>query len=158
MMRDELIVSAKKLKAPPELALAEFSQKRETLSAKVNAAMSAREDLEKLVGNDGRKMSEDNNRNFPLFMESLFHDYQPEVLVNTVLWVFRTYRSHGFSTIYWPANLDSWMEALKRELNPKTFSAISPFYAWLIVNIPIFTLLTDELLSEPVVLDNKSCS
>jgi hypothetical protein len=24
-------------------------------------------------------MSKDNNRNFPLFMESLFHDYNPEV-------------------------------------------------------------------------------
>jgi len=32
-------------------------------------------------------MSEDINRNFPLFMESLFQEHHPEVLVDTVLWV-----------------------------------------------------------------------
>jgi hypothetical protein len=42
-------------------------------------------------------------------MVSLFGDYHPEVLVETVLWVFRAYRSHGFKLTYWPAQLDMWV-------------------------------------------------
>lgn len=106
--------------------------------------MAQRSDLEKLVGPDGRSMSEDNNRNFPLFMESLFQAFEPEVLVDTVLWVFRTYRAHGFRPIYWPANLDTWVETLRQELPADAFAALFPFYRWLITHIPAFTALTDE--------------
>lgn len=143
MTKDKLMASAKLLTPPPAAAVAEFSEKREALSAMVNRAMNEREDLLKLVGADGVRMSEDNNRNFPLFMESLFLEYHPEVLVDTALWVFRSYRSHGFAPIYWPANLDTWVEILRRELSPQSFTAIFDFYRWLIINIPIFTALTD---------------
>ena len=143
MNKDKLMASAKLLQQPPAAVVAEFSKKREALSAMVNRAMNERNDLLKLVGADGVRMSEDNNRNFPLFMESLFLEYHPEILVDTVLWVFRSYRSHGFAPIYWPANLDTWVEVLRRELSPKAFAAIFDFYRWLIVNIPIFTTLTD---------------
>jgi hypothetical protein len=37
------------------------------------------------VGPDGKRMTEDNNRNFSLFMESLMMHYQTEVFVDTVL-------------------------------------------------------------------------
>jgi hypothetical protein len=89
-------------------------------------------------------MALDNNTNFARFMESMFFDYNHEVFVDTVLWVFRAYRSHGFKTTYWPANLNTWVELLRAELSPKTFEAIYPFYNWLIVNIPIFVKLTEN--------------
>jgi len=92
-------------------------------------------------------MAEDNNRNFPRFMTSLFLDYKPEVIVETVLWVFRAYRSHGFQTTYWAANLNIWVELLKKELTPEAFKEIYPFYNWLIVNIPVFVSITDTDLS-----------
>jgi len=113
--------------------------------------MHDRADLEKLVGTDGRAMSEDNNRNFSLFMESLFQQFQPEVFVDTALWVFRAYRSHGFQVIYWPANLDTWMETLHQELSPPSFADIAPFYRWLITNIPAFTELTEAQSTAPSV-------
>ena len=74
--------------------------------------------------NGNRLMTEDNNRNFSRFMESVFNHYQAEVLVETVLWVFRAYRSHGFQTTYWPANLNTWIEILKKEMSEKAFEAI----------------------------------
>ncbi len=143
MTKDSLMASAKLLTQPPAAIAGEFSEKREAMAAMVNRAMNERDDLLKLVGADGVRMSEDNNRNFPLFMESLFLAYNPEVLVDTALWVFRSYRSHGFAPIYWPANLDTWVEVLRRELSPQAFAAIFDFYRWLIINIPIFTTLTD---------------
>jgi hypothetical protein len=36
---------------------------------------------------------------------------------------------------------------LKDELSPQGFEAVSPFYEWLIVNIPVFTQLSDEALA-----------
>lgn len=143
MTRDDLVLSTKRLRAPTAEAMEEFAAKREQLAAEVNRKMAERPDLEKLVGRDGKRMSEDNNRNFSLFMESLFLGFQGDVLVDTALWAFRTYRSHGFQPIYWPANLSTWLQVLKEKLSPKTFEEVSPFYEWLVVHVPVFTKLTD---------------
>jgi hypothetical protein len=126
----------------------EFSRKRDELAAMGNQTLTDLSDLEKLVGEGNRQMAEDNNRNFARFMESMFSDYNAEVLVDTVLWVFSAYRSHGFQTTYWAANLNVWMDMLKQELSTEAFDALYPYYNWLIVNIPIFVKLTDEAISE----------
>ena len=88
-------------------------------------------------------------------MDSMFVEYDPATLVETVLWVFRAYRSHGFLTTYWAANLDTWLKMLEKELSDESFTAIAPFYTWLIVNIPIFVKLTDESLSEKIPCGTK---
>jgi hypothetical protein len=88
-------------------------------------------------------------------MVSLFADFNPTVLVETVLWVFRAYRSHGFQTTYWAANINIWLDMLREELSDETFAAIAPFYNWIIVNIPVFVKLTDEAIAESVKTDES---
>jgi hypothetical protein len=144
MKREALLATAKELKQPPPKAAQEFSQKRDQLASMGNQVMGERPDLERLVGHGNQLMAENNNRNFARFMESLFHHYQHMVLVETVLWVFRTYRAHGFTLAYWPANLDSWVNILENELSAESFNTIYPFYNWLITNIPAFSKLTDS--------------
>jgi hypothetical protein len=143
MNRETLLASARQLKQPPPEAAAEFARKREQLVSMGSELMSQRPDLERLVGQGNQLMAENNNGNFARFMDSLFYHYQPEVLVETVLWVFKTYRAHGFTTAYWPANLDTWVSILEKELSSETSDAIYPFYHWLITNIPVFAKLTD---------------
>jgi len=92
-------------------------------------------------------MSADNNGNFSLFMEYLMGHFQAEVRVDTALWFFRAYRAHGFQTVYWPANLNVWMETLKQTIPPEAFRETSPFYAWLISHIPDFVNLTDDMVN-----------
>ncbi len=135
-MKAQLLETASALEAPPAPAVEEFNKKHEQLAAMGNLIMNQRPDLEKLVGEGNWSMAEDNNRNFARFMASLFIEYNPEIFLNTVLWVFRAYRSHGFQTLYWAANLNIWMHILKKELTPESFTALFPFYNWLIVNIP----------------------
>jgi hypothetical protein len=147
-MKKKLLETASMLTQPQESAVQEFSRKRDELAAMGNQTMADRPDLEKLVGEGNRQMAEDNNRNFARFMESMFLDYDAEVLVDTVLWVFRAYRSHGFQTTYWAANLNVWVDMLRQELSKEAFDALYPYYNWLIVNIPIFVKLTDEAISE----------
>ena len=143
-MKEQLLKTAATLVQPPESATAEFARKREELAARGNQTMAAREDLEKLVGKGNRQMAEDNNRNFARFMESMFTAYEPEVLVNTVLWVFRAYQAHGFHTTYWAANLNVWVDMLKNDLSGEASEAVYPFYNWIIVNIPTFVRLTES--------------
>jgi hypothetical protein len=147
-MHEQLLESANRLVQPEVACADEFSGKRDQLAALGNQIMGRRPDLEMLVGHGNAGMAEDNNRNFARFMESLFTGYDPAVLVETVLWVFRTYRSHGFQTAYWDANLNIWVGMLKDELSHKTFEAVYPFYHWLMVNVPLFSKLTDRQESE----------
>jgi hypothetical protein len=79
-------------------------------------------------------------------MDSIFMIYSPAVLVDTVLWVFRAYRSHGFQLTYWPAQLDTWVEIFRQDLTEQTFSEIYPFYNWMIVNQPAFVALSDNFV------------
>jgi hypothetical protein len=145
-MKDALLATARTLVPPPETATREFEHKWEQVAAAGTRLLMERPDLEKLVGKGNEKMAEDNNRNFPRFMLSLFSNYHPAVFVETVLWVFRAYRSHGFHTTYWAANLNIWTDLLQNELSADAWKQIYPFYNWLIVNIPVFTTVTDTEL------------
>ena len=154
-MKEKLIETASRLKQPPPLAVDEFTQQHEVLALLGNQVIAQRADFEKLVGPGNHAMAEDNNRNFARFMVSLFSEYSPMVFVETVLWVFRAYRSHGFQTVYWAANINIWLDILREKLSDETFAAISPFYTWLSVNIPVFVKLTDKGLAESVTMDDN---
>ena len=142
MTRDDLIVTAERLSQPSPDAAAEYMGKRDLLAAELNRMMVARPDVERLVGQGNIPMMEDNHRNHARFMAALFMNYRGEVLVDTVLWVFRAYRSHNFNLIYWPAQLDTWVELLRAHLSPSAFDEIYPFYEWMILNQPTFAALT----------------
>jgi hypothetical protein len=109
--------------------------------------MLARPDLEELIGPGNAAMMQDNHHNHSRFVESILRHPNPEVLVDTVLWVYRAYRSHGFRLTYWPAQLNAWVEVIKRELSEETFRAIYPLYNWFIVNQAAFVKLTDAEVS-----------
>lgn len=144
MTKDQLMESAKKLQQPPNKIAEEYAQKRDLLVAVVNRIMSNREDLNELIGKQNHTMMEDNHNNHARFMDSIFHSYDPQTLVETVLWVFRAYRSHGFHQTYWSAQLNAWLQAIHKELSEEAFLQIETFYNWLIVNIPAFIKLSEE--------------
>ncbi|MCX7019991.1 MAG: hypothetical protein WCK47_14645 [bacterium] len=146
MTKDQQFASARKLQQPTAAAATAFEAGQEAMAAELNRRMLARPDLDRLIGSDNRAMMENNSRNFMRFMASLLQGYEPTVLVETALWVFRAYRSHGFHTSYWPANLDTAVQIIKEELTPDVFGEVYPFFDWLIVNIPAFVLLSDEAL------------
>ena len=145
MKKEELIESAGMLKQPSAQAADEYNQKSDQLAAQMNLMMGRRPDVEYMTGGNSPMMA-DNHRNHARFMASLFIMYSPTVLVDTVLWVFRAYRSHGFQLTYWPAQLDTWVEILRQDLSAGTFEDVYPFYNWMIVNQPAFASLSDSLV------------
>jgi hypothetical protein len=148
MKKEDLLQSAKKLKQPSIEAIAEFASKADAMTSKLNDSLSQRDDLVQLIGKGNEDMMQDNHRNHVRFMISLFKDYNPEVFTETVLWVFRAYRSHGFKLTYWPAQLDNWVDVFRNELSQESFDQIYPFYDWMIINNPLFASISDQAISE----------
>jgi hypothetical protein len=124
----------------------EFQKKSEELIQKMNTYMLQRPDLDKLVGEKNVIMMKDNHANHVRFIASMLKNHNADVLLETVLWVFRAYRSHGFATNYWAAQLNGWMAILNENLSPDSYYEVLPYYEWMQINIPMFVLLSDEKL------------
>ena len=77
-----------------------------------------------------------------------FRGFEPAVLAETALWVFRAYRSHGFQIGYWPANLDTAVQLLREQLPAESFASVYPAFEWLIVHNPAFVELSDAALAQ----------
>ncbi len=148
MEKKDLLNTASQLKQPSQKAVDEYSRKADAMAGTLNERLSSRKDITQLIGEGNLDMMYENHRNHLRFMISLFKDYNPLVLTETVLWVFRAYRSHGFNLTYWPAQLDNWVQILKDELSKDCFDEVYPFYHWMIVNNPAFAILSDETLPE----------
>ncbi|GAA6172775.1 hypothetical protein NBRC116592_24450 [Colwellia sp. KU-HH00111] len=144
MNKEQLVASALNLvKVSPE-TIVEYSAKRATITAGLNKNLEQREDLDDLVGAGNQDMMRDNHSNHSRFVEAMLNEYNPEVLVDTVLWVFRAYRSHGFQLTYWSAQLNGWLTLLEQELTKQSYLEIEPLYRWFIINQSSFVELTDE--------------
>jgi len=148
MKKEELISSASVLMQPGSKSLEEFTRKADILIAELNKRFENREDIQQLIGSENINMMLDNHRNQFRFMISLFHGYEPKVFVETISWVFRTYRRHGFNFTYWPAIFNTLSDILKNNLSADCFNEVYPFYNWMIVNIPAFVSLTGQAESD----------
>lgn len=146
MQREELIQSASMLNQVGEKSALEYSSKRDHLVDLLNKKMESRADLLDLVGVGNVEMMKDNHANHARFLESIFIQQDPVVLVDTILWVFRAYRSRNFSSTYWAAQLNAWIELYKKELSPVCFLEVYPYYSWMQINIPTFNMLAEEHL------------
>lgn len=147
MNKEHLIRTAKELSQPTTQSTDEFISKSEKLAAEMNRIMVARKDVIQMVGEDNIQMMEDNHRNHVRFLCSVFSNYDPEILVETVLWVYRAYRNHGFNLAYWPAQLDQWTELFKIHLSKDSYKEIYPFYNWMIINQPVFVAESDKIIA-----------
>jgi hypothetical protein len=144
-----LLQTAGQLTQVQEKTASEYSRKMDQLVAQMNAKILVRKDIKELVGENNLDMMKDNHANHARFMNSMFMHYNPEVIVETVLWVFRAYRSHGFTTNYWAAQLNIWIELMKNELSKEAYAEIFPYYQWMQINIPLFVKLSDDKLTAP---------
>lgn len=143
MNRDLLDKTAERLAQPSKESAEEFGKMKEMIADMVISKLRERSDLDMLIGENNTEMMKDNAHNMGRFMESVFISYNPDTLIETVLWVFRAYRSHGFHLTFWSAHLNAWIEVIKEKVSQSTIRDILPFFNWLQVNIPVFANLTE---------------
>lgn len=139
-----LFSTVKQLNQVSVAAAREYSEKSVHLVELMNTTMQNRPDIEDLTGKNNLAMMRDNHANHARFIGSILINYNQEVLIDTILWVFRAYRSKGFSVNYWSAQLNAWITILKTELSETSFKEIYPYYEWIQVSIPQFVKLTDD--------------
>lgn len=146
MEKNYLLESLASIQQVSEATFLEYQNKSDRLQHRMNTLMMERADLVKLIGKNNISMMKDNHANHVLFIASILKNYNKEVLLDTVLWVFRAYRSHGFPSSYWAAQLNGWMVILKEELSEANYTEIFPYYEWMLVNIALFVKYSDEKL------------
>ncbi|WP_157482579.1 hypothetical protein [Geofilum rubicundum] len=144
MDRNLLLESANRLAHTSTQSADEYYRKSDQLIALMNTTMLKRPDVENLVGQNNIDMMQDNHANHVRFIASILKYPNPEVLVETVLWVFQAYRSHGFTTNYWAAQLNTWMDVLKQVLTDESYKEVYPYYEWMQTNIPLFVKISGE--------------
>ncbi len=131
MNREALVSSAARLTPPSVEAVQEYAAHVPVLAALLDDAMLAHPNLEQLVGSGNMAMMQNNHRNHFRYMASVMAVYDPASFAETVVWVVRTYRAHGFSLAYWPVMLEQALQAMQRTLRPATAAQVAPFYEWL---------------------------
>ena len=145
MDKNYLLETAKQLKSASPQAVKEYRMKGNELVHKINAIMSNRSDIDKLIGTDNLDMMIDNHTNHVRFIASILEKYNAEVMTDTVLWTFNTYQNHGFTGSYWAAQLNNWIEIIKEVLSPETYEEVFPFYKWMQINIPVLIKVSKEI-------------
>lgn len=142
MNYENLIMSAKNIPPAGQKAISEYYSKSELMVAALNMHMVSRDDLYELIGKNNLTMMKNNHDNQILFIHSILRNPNPEVLVDTLLWVFRTYLSHGFSVKYWIVQVNAWKNLLNDHLSEETYRQIIPLYTWIQENIPLIEKLS----------------
>lgn len=143
MDKDQLINSANSLPKVDQQAIDEYIQKADLLIDSVNQEMLGYTNLTEIIGKDNIDMMKNNHRNHLDFISSIMNNFNSNVMVETILWVFKTYKNHGFHPDYWKMQLTAWINALQKHLNPGSHQEIIPIYNWLRSNIESFSLLSD---------------
>ena len=151
-----LVKSAGQIAKVSEDSIKEFIDKMDLLAWKMNAFLVEREDILELIGEkEDIAMIKDNYKNHIQFMASILQTPNPETLVDTVLWVFRTYIGKGYSSNYFSCQIDTWRMNLKENVSKKAFSEIFSIYDWFNVNIPYFVIAAAESLEKSKLTDNN---
>lgn len=144
----ELVQSAQMLQRAEEPAVKEYHLHFDFLVAAINKYMLTRSDLNELIGKNNISMMKNNHFNHVMFIHSILKYPNAEVLVDTIIWVFRTYRSHGFSTKYWHVQLEGWMNILPTQISHATYEQILPLYKWMLAHIESFRTLSENSSEE----------
>lgn len=149
MDKKYLINTCNQLSKVSEKSANEYSKKADKLISEMNFEILKRADIVSLVGEENIDMMHDNHANHIRFISSILKNFNETVFVETIIWVFRAYRSRGFSTNYWAAQLNTWVHILKKQLSSNAYKEIVPYYEWMQINIPTFVKLSDENLETP---------
>ncbi len=137
----ELIESARTLGPFSEDDALAYQRYAPRLVALVNERMTEREDIHDLLGVASLELMRDNHANHARFIGSILKVFQAEVLVETIIWVLRTYKSRGISSAYWAAQLNTWHIVISETLKEAEVANVLELYAWIQVHLPVFDKL-----------------
>lgn len=137
MDKAQLKKQAGHLKKPSLHSYNDYVDQTQMMINAVSRELKADPDFTDKIG-DNEELMETNLSNHAQFMSSLFLNYDANVFVETILWVYRTYMSRGVKDVYWLDSYRIWLEVIKKQLPAESFQEISPFYQFMLQNHPHF--------------------
>ncbi len=141
MDNQNLIEQAEQIQAISSETAEKFYNSSPKMIVDLNIKMLVRPDLERLIGKDNKDMMVQNHQNQFRFMQSVMTMYKANVFVETLTWVFHTYRSHGFTEAYWPAMLNTLFGVMEAHLDEAAYKEVYPFYHFILINQPAINQL-----------------
>ena len=118
----------------PYEAAVEYERSQDMLVTEVNRQLSARGDINKLIGSNSLEVMENNHSNHAKFMVNIFKFQQSHLLLQTLPWVYRSYRARGFSYDYFTVVLEAWLSAVEKYMEPHLAEPLAKVYRWLLDN------------------------
>ncbi len=141
---EDLIKSAGQLNRISEETVNAYSEKQKKIIDRTNDLMLNHKKIHLLTGENDESKMIINHTNHVRFMESIMRNFDSEVFINTILWVYRTYSKHGFDPKYWQIAFEKYDEAVKGILEEEAYAEISEYYSWLRKNHRDFVALSCE--------------
>lgn len=112
------MIKAKKVFDYPASSITSYANKGSFLLDTVNERMKKEPNIISLLGNNPISLMENNHLNHYKFILNIIEYRQLELLINTLPWVYHTYAQKGVSYDYFPVELNAWIDAIKKHINP----------------------------------------
>ena len=128
---EEFIDSSRNLPQLPRETATNYRQASDLMTRLVNEKLTRRTDLATLIGTTDPTVMLQNHEHHVAFMANVFLLNRYPLLARTMIWVYRTYLAHGFSLLYWPAQLEAWVEAVETYLPENEQGQITQVYQWM---------------------------
>ena len=123
----------------PQVSLAaalEYQNQMEPMRWQVDTALSERPDIMSLIGRSPLEMMKANHRYHVQFMATVFRLNAYNLLPRIMVWVYRSYHSHGFSYDYFPVELAAWKKAVSAQLGLEAAAEVNRIYQWMLDRHP----------------------
>jgi MerR family transcriptional regulator, light-induced transcriptional regulator len=146
-MLSKIILEAKNLPKIPAPSSLAYHNQRDALTDYVNANMTKKNDIDRLIGSNQLEMMYDNHRNHVNFMDNVFFLNNFELLARIIPWVYRAYSGHGFSFDYFPIVLGAWQEAISTLIDPALQPPLKQIYSWMIQNHTVMISVAGDVSS-----------
>jgi len=159
MNSEQFLMEAQKTLRIGTEAAASYVKARDVMLDEVNTRMAEHPHISSLIGGNPLSMMYNNHRNHIYFLSTVFKFQSFDMLAKTLPWVYRSYRAHGFSFDYFPAELEAWKEAVKKYLPSEAAAEIITVYDWMLQHhrtlIDLSALSPEEPLAYPELTDER---
>ncbi len=131
---DSLMADAENLPLVPLAGATAYRNMMTELTRYVDESLTATDSINDLIGGNDPQLMYDNHRHHASFMLTVFSIGNYELLARTLPWVYRAYSSHNFSYDYFKLELQIWLSALRRYIDPALSPEILSIYNWMLDN------------------------
>ncbi len=128
----QLLEESQQLPVIPSKTTYNYRDNRDLLLKSINSIMDSNSRINELTGFNPRQIMYDNHRHHQEFMHAVFCISDYRLLVRTVPWVYRAYKSLNFSYEYFPIELQAWISSMEQTEFSDTMKPIIEIYRWMI--------------------------